>query len=111
MAGPTSPSRSSAESDDGRCVVPSDLTAFALDEMPAARRAAVSRHVLRCVACRTRLDRESAMFARLRGFSADAAWEDEVAAAVLAFSARGRTLRRAALAGVCAAAVLVAAWV
>jgi hypothetical protein len=99
-------------SSDGRgerCVSAADLTAFALDELPVGRRAAISRHLLRCASCRTSLDREQAMFARLRGFAETSSWEDDLAAADLAHGAQVHARRRGALAGAAAAAALVAA--
>src|SRR5438034_10429890 len=96
---------------DERCVDAADLTAFATDALPAARRAAVSRHVLRCARCRATLDRDAAMLARLRGFARAPSWEDDVGAAMLARGARGRARVRGAAGGAVAAAALVAAWV
>jgi hypothetical protein len=92
-----------------RCVPAADLTAFGLDELPAGRRAAISRHLLRCANCRSSLDREQGIFARLRSFSEASSWEDDLAAADLAHGAGVRARRRGAFVGAAAAAALVAA--
>ena len=92
-----------------RCLTPDERTAFALGEADAAARAAVSRHVLRCAACRAALDAEERVVGRLRAFAASPAWASDLAAADLAHDARTRRRRRAAVGGVAAAAALLLA--
>ena len=107
------PSVPRASAPGERCVAPADRTAFALGQLEGdedgARREAVSRHLLRCAACRAEVDAVSALGARLRGFGAGGDWEADVGAALAAERGRARVRRRAAFAGFAAAAAVVAA--
>lgn len=104
-----------------RCVSPADRTWFALgrssddpslDDANAARRAEISRHLLRCPACRADVDSISFLGSRLSSFGSGGDWEADVGAALAAERGRLRVRRRAAFAGFAAAASIVAAlWV
>ncbi len=108
-----SPSTRRSSADGERCIPAADRTAFAFGEFEGdadgARREAISRHLLRCAACRAEVDAVSALGARLRGFGAGGDWEADVGAAMAAERGRARVRRRAALAGFAAAAAVVAA--
>lgn len=113
MAKPTQTDRGDAERDEARCISAADRTAFALghflDEADEARRAAISRHLLRCPACRAEVDAISMLGSRLSTFGSGGDWEADLGAALAAERGRGRVRRRAALSGVAAAAGVVVA--
>src|SRR5262245_26754591 len=92
-----------------RCVPAADLTAYAHGELPEARRAEISRHLLRCAKCRGEAGAAEGLLERLRAFGAGGEdWRAEIAAAGAEVRAgRRRVLRAGAVALV--AATLVAA--
>lgn len=88
-----------------RCVPGADLTAYAHGELPDWRRAEISRHLLRCAACRADAEADKALLSRLRSFGAAGEdWRAEVAAAGAEVAAGRRARWRAAVVGALAAA-------
>src|SRR5438477_3108705 len=93
----------------GPCVPAPDLTAFAHGELADWRRAEVSRHLLRCPACRADASGDARVLARLLALGAEGdAWRGEAVAARAALARRRRTGLLSAGAGAAAAAVLIA---
>jgi hypothetical protein len=107
---PAAPRRPSAPRRiDGPHVPPADLTAFSHGEFPEWRRAEVSRHLLRCPACRAEAEGARDVLGRLASLGAAGdAWRDDLAAAGAALRLLRRRSGLAVGAGAAAAAVLAA---
>jgi hypothetical protein len=77
-----------------RCVPGEDLTAFAHGELAAWHRAEISRHALRCAACRAALSDAERVFFALRSLGAAGGdWREDLTGAI---AARGVDRRRRA---------------
>lgn len=96
----------------GPCPPAADLTAFAHGEFPEWHRAEISRHLLRCPACRDAAEGARDVLARLAALGTDGdAWRDDLAAAGAALSlSRRRSGLAVALGAAAAAGLAVGVW-